>query len=725
MGQKNIKKKRLADSSAKKRLDRGKKKINPFEVHINKEKHNVLGRTSKADRGLPGVSRSKALEKRKNTLLQEYNLKDRDNVFKDNRIGEKNVTMSLEEKAQARYAAEMIKAHKKRNIYNLDDSEVLTHRGQTLEEIEKFEDPRSDDDDYDDEDNNNGQLGKKFVSAAHFGGGIFSETNGHKDVLAELILQSKKQKYEKQKTREDTIKKTEQLDSEWKDLQSIVIGMSKSFSNEEEKIKPDDYDMAVNQLRFESRGKASDPLKSEEEIQRKENERLEKYERERLERMNGFLDDSKHKSADNLDDGFDIEDIEEENEEEMLVYDKDGVMVGAKKTKEDDEDKVDDDDENSESNDEDDDEDEEENDEIDEDSNAEESEEEEDNFSDLKESDSSSDEEEEEEKKPVETKSPAKIVTEKLVKVDEPAPKLTKSFEFYMQDIMNISSQLKSKDDAAKLFKLLNTICPQLWDLIQKNQNSAGITIQTILKEKHDKFENNIKKYPEWDTLILFKIVSLLFPTSDFRHSVVTPCLVFMSQILFQCRVKSKLDISKGLFVTTLILEYTAFSTRFSPGAINFLRGLIYLSTVKTQSATRYVIPPFKRDGDFSNSLVLSESKASLKIQPTGAHMKIDDFISGSIDNEFKIRVFLSAVNILQAFKKQWEHLDAVYSIFEPIINLMKMNSYEKYPKNIQKHVKNVIKEFSTLKEKKLEYLARDAKKVKALKLYEPKFEVV
>lgn len=39
------------------------KKPNPFEVHINRVKHDVVGRKSKFDRGLPGVSRAKAVKK--------------------------------------------------------------------------------------------------------------------------------------------------------------------------------------------------------------------------------------------------------------------------------------------------------------------------------------------------------------------------------------------------------------------------------------------------------------------------------------------------------------------------------------------------------------------------------------------------------------------------------------------------------------------------------------
>lgn len=37
--------------------------LNPFEVKVNRRKHDVLGQRSKADSGLPGVSRSKAIQK--------------------------------------------------------------------------------------------------------------------------------------------------------------------------------------------------------------------------------------------------------------------------------------------------------------------------------------------------------------------------------------------------------------------------------------------------------------------------------------------------------------------------------------------------------------------------------------------------------------------------------------------------------------------------------------
>lgn len=54
----------LADKvQNKKKASANQKKLNPFEVHINREKLKVLGKKSKHDRGLPGVSRAKAIQK--------------------------------------------------------------------------------------------------------------------------------------------------------------------------------------------------------------------------------------------------------------------------------------------------------------------------------------------------------------------------------------------------------------------------------------------------------------------------------------------------------------------------------------------------------------------------------------------------------------------------------------------------------------------------------------
>jgi nucleolar protein 14 len=56
------KKKRLSERAVKTNVQK-KKTLNPFEVHVNRQKYDVLGRKTKNGTGLPGVSRAKAVAK--------------------------------------------------------------------------------------------------------------------------------------------------------------------------------------------------------------------------------------------------------------------------------------------------------------------------------------------------------------------------------------------------------------------------------------------------------------------------------------------------------------------------------------------------------------------------------------------------------------------------------------------------------------------------------------
>ncbi|KAF3421845.1 hypothetical protein E2986_01393 [Frieseomelitta varia] len=821
-----IKKKLLSEISQEKRSQEKKKSLNPFEVHINRDKQNVLGRKSKADKGLPGVSRAKAIKKRKDTLLQEYKLKHKSNLFLDRRIGEKNSFMNEEDKALARFTAERMKAHKKKNIYNLNDEEVLTHRGQTLEEIEKFDDPKSDDE-YSDDENGSGKLNNKFVNEAHFGGGVLSKSESEKsrkDLIDELIAESKKRKAERQKIREQTIDLTEKLDSEWRDLLPIVSAANKNVE-ETTHAKTDDYDIAVRELKFEAKGTPSDKLKSEEEIVKEEKEKLEALEADRVARMKGLINTNngiKHKSADDLDDGFTLEII---NDEILINDDKENSIAQEGSSNEDTSDIVDKgndnnsdgDDDNASDYDGDDDDNDNDNDNSDdndkdnlilnndeetadvkdkqvnatkvngiirkeksvENSNEEISESEssnEDNLSDLKEIESSSEEENElnksnmtinlKEQKIKNDLSKRKkimenarkelpytfevpesfaelqeilqnynadcqsIIVDRIIKCNHWSlnntnkEKLSNLFLFLLQHINDHTMEDDIKS-VIKGFQIIDRLSPFLYDLAHLNPQNASSVTQEIIKEKHEDFEKNKRKYPDLDTLVFFKLVSLLFPTSDFRHPVTTPSLIFMSQILFRCRIKNKVDISKGLFICTLILEYTTLSKRFAPSVINFLRGIIYISTPKHLIQGIKIIPPFKTTGESSNLLILDEDQTNLDINPSSIHMKASDLVDGPLDDDFRIRALLIAVNLLHEFKNHLEELEAAYSIFEPILKLLQLNSFNKYPLSVIKHIKQLREDLKELKNKKLEYIVVEKKKPKPLRLYEPRIETV
>lgn len=204
--------------------------------------------------------------------------------------------------------------HKRTAMYNLNDEEVLTHKGQTLQDIERYDAPDEDHDDTDDE-----RLDSEFTEAAHFGGDGM-ESRDRKSVIDELIAESKRRKAEKIKENEKMLEITQALDENWKNLVPLV---GKMIKRDEVKEKPDEYDRTMRELIFERRGEPTNPLKTKEEEERREREKVRKLEMEREKRMRDQDDDEsvpKHKSADDLDDGYFAEDFTGENDR-MVAYD--------------------------------------------------------------------------------------------------------------------------------------------------------------------------------------------------------------------------------------------------------------------------------------------------------------------------------------------------------------------------------------------------------------------
>lgn len=52
-----------------------------------------------------------------------------------------------------------------------------------------------------------------------------------------------------------------------------------------------------------------------------------------------------------------------------------------------------------------------------------------------------------------------------------------------------------------------------------------------------------------------FKLLSKIYPTSDYRHEVITPAMIFASQIYCSCPVTNHRDIAVGLMLTTIMAE--------------------------------------------------------------------------------------------------------------------------------------------------------------------------
>merc|ERR1712130_635802 len=222
-----------------------------------------------------GITRAKAIKKRKETLLQEFKLKNKTNLFLDKRIGEKDSNLSSEDKMIARFTAERMRGTGKTSIFNLGDDLNPTHGGADIDSIDRFEDPKSDDEEEEE------LLGKQFVDSAHFGGFMSQaddefeagKGNSRKEFIENLIRESKKKKAEKRKADEEAEDKTNELDGAWKSLLRAMTPFRKKGDDDDDKAY-DPYDMLVKQMGFEKKeARGGERMKTEEEKVKEEKER--------------------------------------------------------------------------------------------------------------------------------------------------------------------------------------------------------------------------------------------------------------------------------------------------------------------------------------------------------------------------------------------------------------------------------------------------------------------
>lgn len=229
--------------------------------------------------------------------------------------------------------------------------------------------------------------------------------------------------------------------------------------------------------------------------------------------------------------------------------------------------------------------------------------------------------------------------------------------------------------------------------------------------------------YPSLDTLVYFKLVANLYSTSDFRHPVVTPCFIFIQHVLSRSRVRTRQEISMGLFLVTVVLEFVSQSKRLVPAVFNFLQGIVHMSIPKRDVEQLEITPPFERDGPLSKLLALPANTESTKLEPQ--QLQPADLVTQTITPDFKVRALdTSLLLIKEALQLVEEHVGACY-LAQPFLTLLSRLPLESYPEHVHQHHKDATELAEKLAAQKMKPLAPAEKKPKALRLLEPRFEAV
>ncbi|CAK9142448.1 unnamed protein product [Ilex paraguariensis] len=315
-------------------------KANPFETIWSRRKFDILGKKRKGEERRVGLARSLAIEKRKKTLLKEYEQSGKSSVFVDKRIGEQNEELGEFDKAILRSQRERQLKLKKKNKYNLSDGEEdeLDIQGLgSFPERDDFEDeiPFGDYDDEEATENDKSSALLKQINAngtqnsleAGLMEGEENRQKSKKEVMEEIISKSKFFKAQKAKDKEENEQLIEQLDKDFTSLvqseallsltqpnkmNALKALVNKSITHDKVKKdevsaaqnkvafrqeKPDSYDKLVSEMILDMRARPSDRTKTPEEIAQEEKERLEQLEEDRRKRMLA-TDDSSDEDGD-------------------------------------------------------------------------------------------------------------------------------------------------------------------------------------------------------------------------------------------------------------------------------------------------------------------------------------------------------------------------------------------------------------------------------------------
>jgi len=751
----------LAEKIANKKMKKQSEKLNPFDIKVTKEKTKIIGRKTKNEYGKPGISRNKALQKRKDTLLQEYRKKDKSNMFHDKRIGEKDTNMSAEDKMMARFTAERLKGAGKTSIFNLGDDSGLTHGGSNIADLDQFEDPRSDDEN--DDDPANKKLDAKFVEEAHFGGFMTmkddefasGKSNSRKEWVEQLIIDSKKKKAEKKLVLEETNEMTKTLDESWKTLfPSIRQGVAGFYSKKPEKDedeggKKDEYDMLVRELGFEKKqARGSERLKTDEEIIKEDREKLEELEADRLRRMNGEDRSYVHKSIEDMEDD---KYIEKDLDPATLAY-KDGVLVEGKEVFE----KVVENDEEESAEDE----------ESDESDAEDEEEEESDNYSDLEESDDETDQKAktkkkskakpdlvpESDRKEIIAKATAEIpfvfnvpqsyeelfnhlsertveertlIFQRIMKCNHPQLKegnkelLQTFFTQLLQLIQDCASRYDPCDSSTSPTSLEKTglstitaVIPFIFQLTAMFQHHAAKSLLDVITEKFDQFNSLGRKvYPGLDTLLFLKLTCLLFPSSDYRHPVITPALQLMCSIMALARPADRSSLAASLALAAITVEYLTASKRLCPELVNLLVGLLFQACPE---ATTRPPPPHKDKKLLVVELPCTSPPAPLALREVAS--------VGDVDDKFRVNCVNAAAKLVFKLMKLYRDLPSALELFQPLLPIIQNIKTENYPSEVGNLLTDIKTGIENLPAKS-GAVKRAAKDTKMLRMLEPKIE--
>ena len=174
-----------------------------------------------------------------------------------------------------------------------------------------------------------------------------------------------------------------------------------------------------------------------------------------------------------------------------------------------------------------------------------------------------------------------------------------------------------------------------------------------------------VKTWPGLPELMFLRMVGVIWSTSDLNHPVIGPARLLMASYLGLCRIRNLSDISSGLFVCTLWLQFEDYSKRFVPEVVTFLANtLLHLCPHEIGDIVD-LLGSFPSPDFGTRSELKVDARKARKLSLGTPDLPA--VLLGTGGEQVKVNLLGTCLVLLERFADQYKSLDGFLELYSPV----------------------------------------------------------
>lgn len=197
--------------------------------------------------------------------------------------------------------------------------------------------------------------------------------------------------------------------------------------------------------------------------------------------------------------------------------------------------------------------------------------------------------------------------------------------------------------------------------------------------------ELGARTWPGPAELSLLRTIGVIWSSSDMSHPVISPARLLMGAYLGLCRIRSLTDITSGLFLSSIFLQYEELSKRLVPEAINFsINAVLHLAPSSLKNVTSipgsFPSPDFHSDLCAPLAIDVKKSK-HLDFRTPNLHQLLTD---ENYQEQDKLDLLGLAFRLLDRFSEMYKSLDGFIELYQPVLDILTKLSITKLSEGVR-----------------------------------------